>query len=187
MLREWKNQLENKQCCFELFGFDILLDSELNPWLLEINLTPSLHCDSQLDLKIKSSLVADILNIIMVLPLGMVNKEVEHIKRFILSQEAQDALNEISQLECFKSMKFTPYLKYLLWRESEESKRLGDWQKIFPVGDSVKYLKYFEGDKSINLLFCLKETNKEDPKDAKKLKLTYIFPLFNKKLPINKI
>jgi len=42
------------QNCFELLGFDVLIDNKLKPWLLEVNLSPSLSADSPLDLKIKS-------------------------------------------------------------------------------------------------------------------------------------
>ena len=38
-----------KKNCFQVFGFDILIDSCLEPWLLEVNLSPSLNCDSPLD------------------------------------------------------------------------------------------------------------------------------------------
>lgn len=49
--------------CFEIQGFDILIDSDLKPWLLESNLSPSLACDSPLDMSIKSNLVVDAFNL----------------------------------------------------------------------------------------------------------------------------
>ncbi|KAG8318405.1 Tubulin polyglutamylase ttll5 [Homalodisca vitripennis] len=50
--------------CFELYGFDILIDSELKPWLLEVNLSPSLGCDSPLDTRLKSALLVDLLTLV---------------------------------------------------------------------------------------------------------------------------
>ena len=50
--------------CFEILGFDILVDSDLKPWLLEVNLSPSMACDSPLDMAIKSNLICDAFNII---------------------------------------------------------------------------------------------------------------------------
>jgi hypothetical protein len=49
--------------CFEILGFDVLIDSDLKPWLLEVNLSPSLACDAPLDLSIKSNLVCDSFNL----------------------------------------------------------------------------------------------------------------------------
>jgi tubulin polyglutamylase TTLL5 len=45
-----------------VFGFDILIDSDLKPWVLEVNLSPSLATDAPLDLKIKANLITDTLN-----------------------------------------------------------------------------------------------------------------------------
>ncbi|KAK1893578.1 Tubulin polyglutamylase TTLL5, partial [Dissostichus eleginoides] len=48
----------------ELYGFDVLIDSNLKPWLLEVNLSPSLACDAPLDLKIKASMIADMFSLV---------------------------------------------------------------------------------------------------------------------------
>jgi len=50
--------------CFELFGFDVMLDSDLKPWLIEVNISPSLSADTPLDWTIKSNLLADTFNLV---------------------------------------------------------------------------------------------------------------------------
>ncbi|XP_055371763.1 probable beta-tubulin polyglutamylase isoform X3 [Condylostylus longicornis] len=54
----------NGNNCFELYGFDILIDDTLKPWLLEINLSPSLGIDSPLDTKVKASLMCSLLTLV---------------------------------------------------------------------------------------------------------------------------
>ncbi|KAL5110035.1 Tubulin polyglutamylase TTLL4 [Taenia crassiceps] len=47
----------------ELFGFDIFLDANLKPWVLEVNVSPSMHIDSPLDSKVKGTMIKDMLNL----------------------------------------------------------------------------------------------------------------------------
>jgi tubulin polyglutamylase TTLL6/13 len=50
--------------CFELLGFDILLDHKYKPLLLEVNHAPSFATHSPLDLHIKEGLFKDLFNIL---------------------------------------------------------------------------------------------------------------------------
>lgn len=45
--------------CFQILGFDILLDSKAQPYLLEVNHTPSFVTDTPLDELIKKNLIKD--------------------------------------------------------------------------------------------------------------------------------
>lgn len=50
--------------CYELYGFDILIDSDLRPWLMEVNLSPSLTADSDVDIYVKKPLLNDLFDLI---------------------------------------------------------------------------------------------------------------------------
>ena len=45
--------------CFEILGFDIMIDAKGKPWLLEVNHAPSFNCDTALDAEVKKNLLID--------------------------------------------------------------------------------------------------------------------------------
>lgn len=57
------DDVENSMC-FEILGFDIFLDENLKPWILEVNHAPSFICDSPLDTKIKRGLIFDAMRLL---------------------------------------------------------------------------------------------------------------------------
>ena len=50
--------------CYEFYGFDILIDSTLKPWLIEINGPPQMTIDSDVDLKVKHPLIRDMIRVL---------------------------------------------------------------------------------------------------------------------------
>ncbi|KAL2916165.1 putative tubulin polyglutamylase ttll2 [Polyrhizophydium stewartii] len=50
--------------CFELYGFDILIDESMKAWLLEVNLSPALSVDAQIDILVKKPLLEDIISLV---------------------------------------------------------------------------------------------------------------------------
>lgn len=60
--------------CFEILGFDIYIDDQLKPYVLEVNHTPSFATDSALDAIIKKNVIKDAL---VLLNLSIKNKREE--------------------------------------------------------------------------------------------------------------
>jgi tubulin polyglutamylase TTLL6/13 len=59
---------DGKCRCFEILGFDIMIDRNVVPWLLEVNWAPSLATGSPFDTAIKSSVVKGALKIVNIHP-----------------------------------------------------------------------------------------------------------------------
>lgn len=48
-----------------MYGFDILIDSNLKPWLIEVNASPSLTTTTPTDLELKMNLLKDVFAIVI--------------------------------------------------------------------------------------------------------------------------
>lgn len=58
------NTCPNIDNAFELMGFDIMIDSALKPWLLEVNSSPAMSMDGAADSRVKPELLRDTFKII---------------------------------------------------------------------------------------------------------------------------
>lgn len=140
--------------CFELLGYDILIDNTFNPWLLEVNLSPSLNCDSPLDQKIKGELISDLFTLIGMVPLDQRNTLQEN-KTYI----TQPYLEKLSvakpakrKQKFFKSEKTSSFKeeRTILKESIEEHKRRGNFTRLFPCELSYQYKQFFEEERPLN-------------------------------------
>lgn len=129
--------------CFELFGFDILIDDTLKPWLIEVNLSPSLGCDTPLDTKVKASLLTDLLTLVgipAISPLMRASCDNKGVK--IRSMSTPRRVNSADFVHCTYSGKkmsvLTSEEMKILKATRGQMERLGGFLRIFPQVDSMQ-------------------------------------------------
>ena len=60
--RRW--QYRQSSACFQLLGFDLMLDRDLRPWLIEVNHSPSFSCGTELDRIVKDGAIREALALV---------------------------------------------------------------------------------------------------------------------------
>ena len=58
------SQAKEPDCCFDLLGFDVMLDHKLKPWMLEVNHMPSFRADTDIDYAVKHDMIKNALQIL---------------------------------------------------------------------------------------------------------------------------
>ncbi|KAH6599815.1 hypothetical protein BASA50_002746 [Batrachochytrium salamandrivorans] len=64
-LRAVQGIMTNEKHCFECYGYDIIIDENLRPWLIEVNASPSLSATTESDRSMKHCLINDIINLVV--------------------------------------------------------------------------------------------------------------------------
>ncbi|XP_055012906.1 tubulin polyglutamylase TTLL5 isoform X1 [Boleophthalmus pectinirostris] len=170
----------HKTNCFELYGFDVLIDAKLKPWLLEVNLSPSLACDAPLDLKIKASMIADMFSLVGLVcqdPLSRqpraervtLDSSLKHLAPQAQRPQKTTAHSVVRQRHLLSSNSETDGLKgqsdstlnltaeevRVLRRIKEEYERRGGFIRIFPTAETWElYSGYLESKTSLNSMLA---------------------------------
>ncbi|KAJ8352745.1 hypothetical protein SKAU_G00242210 [Synaphobranchus kaupii] len=175
-----KMNVRSPYSCHELFGFDVMLDENLRPWLLEVNISPSLHSNTPLDANIKGQMIRDLMNLAgFVLPLreemvplrsssvsssvsslGGGDKEKsrhageirfdEKVKRAHFLSQSQRTVNPVFYSTVLDVL--TPRDVRALSEAEDELSRRGQFERAFPSPTSARYLRFFEQPRYLNIL-----------------------------------
>ena len=143
---------KNRFSCFELFGFDILIDANLKPWLLEVNVLPSLSSSSPFDKTIKTMLICDVMNLIGIR--GYDKKKVKEMTGKVRQDERSMTMEEIEKIGKFTGEEnLTMDDINILADHEDEFSRKGNFSRIFPLPANIDYYaKLFEHKRYNNLL-----------------------------------
>ncbi|XP_072806880.1 tubulin polyglutamylase TTLL13 isoform X3 [Vicugna pacos] len=133
--------------CFEILGFDILLDHKLKPWLLEVNHSPSFTTDSRLDREVKDALLCDAMTLINLRGCDkrkVIEEDKRRVKERLFQCHQQPREAKGSRREQSESSHAA-----LLDQERYEDAHLGGYRRIYPGPDTEKYAPFFKHNGSL--------------------------------------
>ncbi|KAL7033871.1 hypothetical protein ACKWTF_007758 [Chironomus riparius] len=140
------------QACFELLGMDIMIDSKMRPFILEVNHSPSFHTNEQVDKEVKETLIRDtfvILNLTQDIRKKVLEEDRKRIRDRLLQRikDAKDANNNAVNKEDDDDSHSDVYLdKHNSWSQqiAWEDTHLGGFRRIMPCyNEYTRYQKFY--------------------------------------------
>uniref|UniRef100_A0A3Q3GQ71 Tubulin tyrosine ligase-like family, member 7 n=1 Tax=Labrus bergylta TaxID=56723 RepID=A0A3Q3GQ71_9LABR len=141
--------------CFEVLGFDIILDRKLKPWLLEINRAPSFGTDQKIDYDVKKGVLLNALKLLNIRASdkkrNLAQQKAEAQRRLYghgsmkkLSAASSDWEKQRHTLERRREelKERLAQVRKQITREEHEKQHLGNYRRIYPPDDKLLLEKY---------------------------------------------
>ncbi|XP_049735577.1 tubulin polyglutamylase TTLL7 isoform X2 [Elephas maximus indicus] len=145
----------SESVCFEVLGFDILLDRKLKPWLLEINRAPSFGTDQKIDYDVKRGVLLNALKLLNIRTSdkrrNLAKQKAEAQKRLYgqssikrLLPGSSDWEQQRHQLERRKEelKERLAQVRKQVSKEEHENRHMGNYRRIYPPEDKTLLEKY---------------------------------------------
>nr|CAD7441616.1 unnamed protein product [Timema bartmani] len=138
--------------CFELLGFDILLDNSLKPYILElwlltvlgqVNHSPSYHTDACIDRDVKEGLLTDTFQILNLIQTDK-KKIIEEDRRRVRERLLQGIFHKDSTTPYDTKPPVDPWQAQAMWEESH----MGNFRCIYPGPVKEKFERFFHQNAS---------------------------------------
>ncbi|CAF3166961.1 unnamed protein product [Rotaria socialis] len=147
----------SESVCFEILGFDILVDRNLKPWVLEVNRCPSFGTNEQIDFDIKMKLLLDTFELLrfrtsdrkkslaiekaeaqrrLYSNIGKTSRLLDDASLILSNGTYRDFRTRQKKLADVKEKLYL--LQRETARETFENRHLGSFIRLFPVEDSIR-------------------------------------------------
>ncbi|NXY14991.1 TTLL7 polyglutamylase, partial [Atrichornis clamosus] len=141
--------------CFEVLGFDILLDRKLKPWLLEINRAPSFGTDQKIDYDVKKGVLLNALKLLNIRTSdkrrNLAQQKAEAQKRLYGQGSMKKPLPGSSDWEKQRHTlerrrqelkERLAQVRKQISKEEHENRHMGNYRRIYPPDDKTLLEKY---------------------------------------------
>lgn len=166
------DDVENSMC-FEILGFDVMIDHKCKPWLIEVNHAPSFRTETELDTQVKTCAVEDAFTLLNLTP--ETKRRYKRESRVALEQRAL-GINGKRSIDERMLLEETIARRRTAWEEEHSN----GYKKLYPsVEKEDEYSKYL--DAAIDIwetltggtsrrsvrLNARRQSEEPDPKDVK--------------------